>query len=158
MSGQLFRKTSMERISSPEQLNHYVRVANPGVWLVLGALILLLTGICVWGICGRLNTTLDTAGVCENGVFTCYIKERDIVSIKKGMEITVSGESCVVSDISLTPVEAGGEVEPYLLHLGGFQAGEWLYEVTADTALPDGAYEAAVTIESVSPISLIWGG
>ena len=31
----LFRKKSLERISSPEQLNEYVRVSTPSVWLVL---------------------------------------------------------------------------------------------------------------------------
>lgn len=156
MSGQLFRKSSMERISSPEQLNDYVSVANPGVWLVLGALVLLLTGVCVWGICGRLDTKLNTAGVCENGVFTCYIKESNIASVKRGMVITVSGENFVVSDISMMPVEASGKMDSYLSHLGGFEEDEWLYEVTAHTTLPDGAYKAAVTIESVSPVSFIW--
>lgn len=30
MSDQIFRKKSLDRISSPEQLNDYIRVANPG--------------------------------------------------------------------------------------------------------------------------------
>ncbi len=46
MSGQLFRKSSIERISSPEQLNEYVRVSSPGVWMVLTAVIVLLAGVC----------------------------------------------------------------------------------------------------------------
>lgn len=157
MSGQLFRKSSIERISSPEQLNDYVRVANPGVWLVLGALVLLLTGVCVWGIYGRLDTKLATAGVCRNGAFTCYVREKDIASVEKGMEISVSGENFVVSGISVTPVNTAG-MDDYLLYLGGFQAGEWLYAVTSDTTLADGVYKADITVESVSPMSFIWGG
>ena len=42
MNEQLFRKKSVERVSSPEQLNDYIRVANPSLWLVLGAVIVLL--------------------------------------------------------------------------------------------------------------------
>ena len=30
MNEQLFRKKSIDRVSSPEQLNEYIRVANPG--------------------------------------------------------------------------------------------------------------------------------
>ena len=51
MSDQIFRKKSLDRISSPEQLNDYIRVANPGIWMILAAVIILLAGVCVWGAC-----------------------------------------------------------------------------------------------------------
>ena len=38
----IFRKKSLERVQSPEQLNDYIKVANPGVWLVLIAVIIFL--------------------------------------------------------------------------------------------------------------------
>ncbi|HAG12584.1 MAG TPA: NHLP bacteriocin system secretion protein, partial [Ruminococcus sp.] len=34
---QVFRKKSLDRISSPEQLTDYLRVTNPGIWVVLAA-------------------------------------------------------------------------------------------------------------------------
>ena len=40
----VYRKASVERISSPEQLNDYLRVTNPSVWIVLAAVVLLLAG------------------------------------------------------------------------------------------------------------------
>ena len=40
----LFRKKSIDRIQSPEQLNDYLRVANPAVWVLLAAILLLLAG------------------------------------------------------------------------------------------------------------------
>lgn len=55
MNQPLFRKSSMDRVSSPEQLNDYIRVTSPGVWLVLAADIVLLMGACVWRIFGRLK-------------------------------------------------------------------------------------------------------
>ena len=48
MENQIFRKKSVERVASPEQLNDYVRVANPGVWLALAAVLALLVGACIW--------------------------------------------------------------------------------------------------------------
>ncbi|MFQ8637890.1 MAG: hypothetical protein ACLR94_06765 [Acutalibacteraceae bacterium] len=47
MNQQLFRKSSIERVSSPEQLNDYIKVTNSGVWLVLAAVIMLLVGTCI---------------------------------------------------------------------------------------------------------------
>ena len=59
----LFRKKSMDKISSPEQLNDYIRVSNPGVWMILACIIILLIGMCVWGVFGRLETTMKAAAV-----------------------------------------------------------------------------------------------
>ena len=56
MNSQLFRKKSVDRVSSPEQLNEYIRVANPGVWMVLAAIVILLAGVVVWGCIGHLDT------------------------------------------------------------------------------------------------------
>ena len=54
MADELFRKKSMDKLSSPDQLTDYIRVANPGVWMILVAIVLLLAGACVWGMYGRL--------------------------------------------------------------------------------------------------------
>ena len=77
MAEGIFREKSMNRVSSPEQLNDYVKVTSPSVWLVLGAVIILLCGVCVWGIFGRLDCTSRTAALCENGKLTCYVREED---------------------------------------------------------------------------------
>lgn len=155
MEKQLFRKASIDRVSSPEQLNDYVRVSNPGVWMVLAAVIALLIGVCVWGIFGHLDTKIATAGTCKNGVFTCYVTEEKAGQIKSGMTITVDGASLTVSEIAEEPVAVTSETDSYLLYLGGFSEGEWLYEITADAALSDGTYKAEIVTESVSPMSFI---
>ena len=46
----IFRKTSLERMSSPEKLNDYIRVSNPSVWIILSAIAILLIAAIVWGI------------------------------------------------------------------------------------------------------------
>ena len=67
MSKQLFRQKSIDKITSPEQVNDYIRVSNPSVWMILAAVIVLLIGVCVWGMFGSLDTTLQTGGVCKDG-------------------------------------------------------------------------------------------
>ncbi len=154
MENQIFRKASIDRVSSPEQLNDYVKVSNPSVWMILSAVIVLLIGVCVWGISGRLDTTVKTAALCENATLCVYIKEADIPKIAKGMEITVNGESFTVSEVSQAPVSVDG-LDEYLVFKGGFQAGEWVYTAVATADIPDGVYSAEIIVESVSPMSFV---
>ena len=51
----IFKKRSIERISSPEKLDDYIRVTTPSVLLTLVALLLLLAGAILWGIFGELT-------------------------------------------------------------------------------------------------------
>ncbi len=51
----LFRSKSIQRVSSPEQLNEYIRVTTPSVWIVLIALVVLLTGMLAWSVLGRIE-------------------------------------------------------------------------------------------------------
>ncbi len=51
----IFRKKSMDRVSSPEALNDYIRVTTPSVWIVLIALVVLLLGMLAWSILGRVT-------------------------------------------------------------------------------------------------------
>ena len=44
----IFRKTSIDSISSPEKLNDYIKVSNPAVWIILAAIAALLVGGLVW--------------------------------------------------------------------------------------------------------------
>ena len=48
----IFREKSQDKIGSPEPLNEYVKVASPGIWLVVIALLLLIIGILGWIILG----------------------------------------------------------------------------------------------------------
>ena len=55
----LFRQKSIDRVSSPEQLNDYIRVTTPSVWLALIAIILLLAGFLACGALGTVTVTTE---------------------------------------------------------------------------------------------------
>ena len=48
MDHQLFRKESIDRISSPEEMHDYMRVTSPKLWMILSAVIALLVGFIVY--------------------------------------------------------------------------------------------------------------
>lgn len=155
MKGSIFRKKSLAQVSSPEQLNDYIRVPNPGIWMILLAVIVLLVGVCVWGVFGHMDTNLKVAAVCKDGKLICYVKEADIKSIENGMAVSVNDKQYTVDGIEADPISVSQEMGSYFLHLGELQKGEWVCPVTVNTDLEDGTYQATITVESVSPMSFI---
>ena len=155
MNDQLFRKKSVDKVSSPEQLNEYIRVANPGVWMVLAAIVILLAGVVVWGFIGHLDTTLSTAVVCENGEAVIYVKEADIEKGAVGMTVRVDDNEYTVSEISSEPSRVDGTMSEYAIHASGLTSGEWVYVVKVNGDFADGVQKAEIVIERISPISFI---
>ena len=151
MSETIFRKKSMDAISSPEQLTDYIRVANPGLWMGLAAVVIFLVAVCVWGVFGRLDTTLDVAAISDGSSTVCYVREDDIDSVKVGMPVALGDAQYSVTGIPAQPVSVDGGFEEYALHVGGLKTGEWVYAVAVDGELPKGVYAAKLVIDSVAP-------
>ncbi|NMG07813.1 NHLP bacteriocin system secretion protein [Brasilonema sp. UFV-L1] len=59
----LFRKESIERLSSPERLDQLMQVVSPKSWLPLAALGSLVAVAIVWSIYGRIPITVEGRGV-----------------------------------------------------------------------------------------------
>ena len=51
----IFRQKSLDKVSSPEKLDDYIRVTTPSVWVTLLAIVLLLVGAIIWGIFGEIE-------------------------------------------------------------------------------------------------------
>ena len=92
MNKQLFKKSNMNRVSSPEQLHDYVRVANPGLWMVISAIVILLAGVVAWGFIGRIDTSMSTAIVTDDGEAVIYIGESDVEKLEIGMTVRSEGK------------------------------------------------------------------
>ncbi|GAA6623360.1 NHLP bacteriocin system secretion protein [Scytonema sp. NUACC26] len=59
----LFRKESLERLSSPERLDQLMQVVSPKSWLPLTALGSLVVVAAIWSIYGRIPITVEGRGV-----------------------------------------------------------------------------------------------
>jgi len=46
----IFRKSALEGMSSPEKLNDYIKVSNPSIWIILGAIAVMLVSAIIWSI------------------------------------------------------------------------------------------------------------
>lgn len=151
----LFREKSLERITSPEQLNDYIRVSTPSVWMLLAAIVVLLAGVCVWGLFGHMDTTLPALAVVQDGTAIAYVHESDVQKISNDASVSVGNAQGKVRSVSAEPMRVDENFTDYMRHIGGLQEGEWVYAVTLDADCPDGVYVAQITIDSVSPLSFV---
>ncbi len=142
-------------MNSPEQMNSYIKVANPGVWLILASIIVLLGSAIVWGIFGTIVSEMPVAAISdETGVY-CYIPADEIEKISRGKKV-VSGEAeGVVSAIAKTPIQADETFDGYVFYIGEFGEGDFCYRAELDISLPEGVYSAAVELEKIHPIQFI---
>lgn len=65
MNRSVFRDKAVDQVSSPEQLNDYIRVTSPGVWIVLVAAALLLAASIIWATLGTVEYTDSQGNVQE---------------------------------------------------------------------------------------------
>ena len=156
MNDKIFRKKSINRMSSPEQLNDYIKVTNPGVWMALAAIVILLIGVCVWGVFGTLETKLSVAAVSQDGQTVLYVKEDDLSAVKENMSVYIGDETYKVTSVSSQPVAVTEEISEYARHTGELSIGEWVYIVPIDGNMPDGVYRAQVVVDSVSPLYFVF--
>lgn len=69
MNDSIFRKKSVDRISSPEESLDYLRVTKPAIWMILVAIVFILIAIAVWSITGRIEENI----LVDNKVVTVSI-------------------------------------------------------------------------------------
>ena len=147
----------LKKVDSPEQLNQYIRLSNPGVWILLIAIVVLLIGVCAWGFFGKIDTKITTVAISGDYNSYVYIKEADLEKVKNGMNVEIVNKEnkYEIVEIETTPEKVTDELSEYARHLGNFQIGEWVYKCSLNKNVKEGTYSANVVIESIAPMTFI---
>lgn len=135
MKESIFRKKSLERISSPEELDDYIKVTSPSMWLIMAAIILLLAAMIIWSFTGRMEITLETAAEVQGGQALIELPAEQIGKLTVGSEIRAGSQSGQVTEI--TKKDDG-----YLV-------------IAQIPQLEDGVVEATLVTESIAPITFL---
>ncbi len=136
MEKELFRKKSIERISSPEELNNYLRVTNPSMWIGLVAIILLLAGLLIWASVDTLETKTEALAEVRNGEVMVIVTGVDAVKVKEGMEVRIEDNKTSIDEVTYD--EYGRAICKSILNVA------------------DGKYKAEVVLETIKPISFLF--
>lgn len=152
----LFRKKAIDKINSPEQLNDYLRGTNISLWLILGAVIVLLIGFFIWGAFGRLETQVNVVAISWNGQIEAFVREADRDGISMGQKVYVDGTEHKVLSISEDAITAEAHFSNDMVHLDGLEARDLFYVLNLSGSLPEGTYEAVIVKEEYPPLSLLF--
>ena len=157
----IFSKRATEKLRNPDDLELYVRVANPSIWAALVACAILLAGLLTWGVFGSVTTNIKTTGTVINGEAMCFIPVSDIAEVNEGDAANFGGTQLEVADVADTPISRN-EVHTLLGNdylVDELAKANWVYKVNfaGDTS---GLQERIpqpinITVERMAPISLI---
>lgn len=158
MNKDIFRKNSLERLSSPENLSEYLRVANPGMWIVLITVIVVLAGIFAIGYIKPISINRSYGAICEDGVAYVYFPGDDVDGIDVGCEVTIEGNIYHIErfleysgdDSSLTVLDKGA------MDISGIDKNAPVCFGVFNADVPDGMHEAVVSIEKINIVKFIF--
>ncbi len=132
----IFRKVSLERLSSPDQLDELVRVTTPKGWIALIAVGVLIVFAIIWGIVGEIPTKVygttklvRGSGIAQivapvsGRVVDIAVREGD--TVYKGQIIATIAQADLLNDIFLLRRQLK-ELE----HNTNIQMGTWEKEKT----------------------------
>ena len=132
----IFSQQALDRINSPEQLHDYMKVTNPGIWIILAAVILLLGGMFAWASVGKLETTASALAVVENGTAKVIVTEVNAVAVTSVMSVRINSRDYDIATAERDEYGRSVAVVP--------------------VTLPDGSYDAKIITETLSPIAFLF--
>ena len=153
----LFREKNLERLESPEKLNDYLRVTSPGVWMVLGAVIVLLIGVCIWGFFGRIQATTQAVVITKSGESSCLVPQSALEGVLQYRTIEIDEEKRELVPDVLEPQVITESTNVYIMLAGGLRVGDIVYPIAlAEPLGTDGFVTGNIVTEILSPLSLLF--
>ena len=130
------RQKTRDRISSPDQLTDYLRVTNPGIWVLLASIVLFLAGVFVWFTIGTLESTAAVKVSVAGQQATVIPREAAVLT--EGMPLRVASGEYTLDSVG---------TDEYDRSFGN-----------AVVKLPDGVYDGIVVTAQTHLISFLLEG
>ena len=127
------RQKTRDRISSPDQLTDYLRVTNPGIWVLLASIVLFLAGVFVWFTIGTLESTAAVKVSVAGQQATVIPREAAVLT--EGMPLRVASDEYTLDSVG---------TDEYDRSFGN-----------AMVKLPDGVYDGIVVTAQTHLISFL---
>lgn len=162
----IFRKESLDRVESPEQLDEYIKVSQPKAWLIIAALLVAAIAVIVWSVVGSLPQTMEVKGVTAGGkVINCYEDvenaNTNLIGCKANISLpdgrSISGEVESVSQNPYSQEEIRSKISEDWL-VDNVLDGNYSYEVRviAEEEIPENMLATVtITTAEMKPIQFI---
>ena len=134
---EIYRKSSLERIQSPDQLDQYLKVTTPMVWVLLAAILVLLIAGFWWASQMEISSRIEATGTVENGTMTIALRD------ETARKVVATGMMVRVGDIT-------GTISSMTTDTDGLQKAVLLM------SLPDGTYNVQISYKTSQLLSLLF--
>ena len=155
MENGLFRKKSLERISSPEELHDYMRVTSPRLWMLLGAITALLVGFIVYASTATMENTMPIKVKVSQ-----YELETDADGEVEYMTAIEAHLPHTMKDqVDSNMMVRIGRIEAKIAYVGVGENETIFLNIDPGmdyVPLEEGEYDAELVLESTMPISFLW--
>ena len=130
------RNQGAGRLVSPEQLNDYLRVTNPKIWVLLVAIILLLVSLVVWSGLTTIESYATGTATAANGELTIVFDDAEKAQrVQAGMAVEIDDAQ---AEILTVGVDSEGNVV-----------------ASSQANIPDGVYDIRVGYKTMQVISML---
>ena len=162
---QIFRETALRKMSSADDLDHYLKVTNPSAWIIVGAITALLVAAFIWGLTANLPISTNTTGVLKNGEIVCFLPLDGSQIATTDSKVTAVGHETHIVSVNDNP-HSQREVAAALgsdYAIASLNLPQWSYKLIV--ALPSDIDDweegddipVQVTTEEVAPLSYLFG-
>lgn len=123
----LYRKSSLDKLSNPEQLDRMIKISSPLSWLALIAVFLVIAATVVWSIVGTLTTVETVSGIIvdSNNVDAVYSESTGILEkycVNVGKEVRSGDKIAEVKQangaVKTVTAARDGVLSAYSLEIG----------------------------------------
>lgn len=153
----LFRKSSVDKVFSPEKLDTAIQVVNPQFILIVAAVFLLMGALVLWSAFGEVQSCADAVAIPTEGGVICYADARDRHAMRPGLEVVTATGTGSIAEVSGTPIsraeaetEIGDAYTAYIARLS-----DWNIRLRLDVApAAEQAFPVTIIAERMRPIEL----
>jgi hypothetical protein len=163
---QMFRETALRKMSSADDLDHYLKVTNPSAWILIGAVAVLIVAGFIWGLTASLPVSTTTTGVIKNGQIACFLPLDDNATVTTDSKVTAAGRETRIDSVDEDPYSKrevseaiGSDYTTESLDLS-----QWSYKVVVELPNDMSSWEegddvpVVITMKEVAPLVFLFGG
>jgi hypothetical protein len=161
----MFRETALRKMSSADDLDHYLKVTNPSAWILIGAVTVLLVVAFIWGLTANLPISSNTTGVLKNGEIVCFLPLDGNAIATTDSKVTAVGHETHIVSVDDNPYSQRevAEVIGSDYTIASLNLPQWSYKVIV--ALPSEIADweegddvpIQITTQEVAPLSYLFG-
>ena len=156
-------RKALDRLQSPDDLDRYLRMPTPGIWISIIACAAILLGIGAWAVFGSVSDHITLRGVATIDGIVCLVDSDTALRIKKGDFAYVNGVPESVTHVEEWAYETSRHTEVGLTDLeirqlaGDIKTVHPIIISNSQDLEFKKSVQVTITVDQKTPLAMIFG-